>query len=99
LFPFGACSLTAIEAPGSNPVGVFLSSISPSKGALPGIIIAIVSNVGRRSPAFGAPIVSLPLVAILGILSLWHDTSDIERIAAHAQSTSGTCFQRFRCFL
>jgi hypothetical protein len=96
LFPFGACSLTAIEAPGSNPVGVFLSSISPSKGALPGIIIAIVSNVGRRSPAFGAPIVSLPLVAILGILSLWHDTSGT---AAHAQSTPGTCFQRFRCFL
>ena len=30
---------------------------------------------------------SLPLVSILGILWLWHDTSDAERIATHAQST------------
>jgi len=27
------------------------------------------------------------LVSILGILWLWHDTGDAERIAAHAQST------------
>jgi len=31
--------------------------------------------------------VSLPLISILGIVWLWHDTSDTERIAAHAQST------------
>jgi hypothetical protein len=30
---------------------------------------------------------SLPLVSILAILWLWHDTSDAERIAAQAQST------------
>jgi hypothetical protein len=45
----------------------------------------------RRShgaaPTLGALIVSLPLVSILGILWLWHDTSDAERIAAHAQAT------------
>ena len=52
-----------------------------------GIIIAIVSEVARRSPTLGALIVSLPLVSILGILWLWHDTGDAERIAAHAQST------------
>ena len=57
------------------------------KAALSGIIIAIVSEVARRSPTLGALIVSLPLVSILGILWLWHDTSDAERIAAHAQST------------
>jgi hypothetical protein len=27
------------------------------------------------------------LVSILGILWLWHDTADAERIAAHAQAT------------
>ena len=43
------------------------------------------SRAGRRT--LGALIVSLPLVSILGILWLWHDTSDAERIAAHAQST------------
>jgi hypothetical protein len=57
------------------------------KAALSGIIIAIVSEVARRSPTLGALIVSLPLVSILGILWLWHDTGDAERIGAHAQST------------
>ncbi len=57
------------------------------KAALSGVIIAIVSEVARRSPTLGALIVSLPLVSILGILWLWHDTTDVERIAAHAQST------------
>jgi len=57
------------------------------KAALSGVIIAVVSEVARRSPTLGALIVSLPLVSILGILWLWHDTSDTERIAAHAQST------------
>ena len=58
-----------------------------AKAALSGLIIAVVSEVARRSPTLGALIVSLPLVSILGILWLWHDTSDAERIAAHAQST------------
>jgi hypothetical protein len=57
------------------------------KAALSGAIIAVVSEVARRSPTLGALIVSLPLVSILGIIWLWHDTSDAERIAAHAQST------------
>jgi hypothetical protein len=32
-------------------------------------------------------IASLPLVSILGIIWLWRNTRDIERIAAHAQAT------------
>lgn len=57
------------------------------KCALSGVIIGIVSEVSRRSPTFGALIVSLPLVSVLGMLWLWHDTADAERIATHAQST------------
>jgi hypothetical protein len=57
------------------------------KCALSGVIIAVVSEVARRSPAFGALIVSLPLVSLLGILWLWRDTGDAERIASHAEST------------
>ena len=57
------------------------------KCLLSGLIIAVVSEVARRSPALGALIVSLPLVSLLGILWLWHDTGDIERIADYAQST------------
>jgi hypothetical protein len=54
---------------------------------LSGIIIAAVSEIAKRSPAFGALIVSLPLVSLLGILWLWRDTRDIERIAGHAEAT------------
>src|SRR6266567_7199529 len=57
------------------------------KCTLSGIIIAVVSEVAKRSPTFGALIVSLPLVSLLGILWLWHDTGDAERIAGHAEST------------
>jgi hypothetical protein len=54
---------------------------------LSGIIIAAVSEIAKRSPAFGALIVSLPLVFLLGILWLWRDTRDIERIAGLAEAT------------
>jgi hypothetical protein len=57
------------------------------KALVSGLIVAIVSEVARRSPGIGALIVSLPLVSILGILWLWHDTHDAARIAAHAQAT------------
>ncbi|MEO6380655.1 MAG: DUF3147 family protein [Nitrobacter sp.] len=57
------------------------------KCAMSGILIAVVSEVAKRSPAFGALIVSLPLVSLLGILWLWRDTGDTERIAVHAEST------------
>ena len=57
------------------------------KCALSGIIIAVVSEVAKRSPAFGALIVSLPLVSLLAILWLWRDTGDTERIASLTQST------------
>src|SRR3954468_20346343 len=57
------------------------------KCALSGIIIAIVSEVAKRSPALGALVVSLPLVSLLGILWLWRDTGDAERFASHAEST------------
>lgn len=57
------------------------------KCALSGIIIAVVSEVAKRSPAFGALIVSVPLVSLLGIIWLWRDTGDAERIASLSQST------------
>jgi hypothetical protein len=57
------------------------------KAALSGVIIAVVSEVARRAPALGALIVSLPLVSLLAILWLWHDTGDSTRIAAHAEAT------------
>jgi hypothetical protein len=57
------------------------------KAALSGLIIAIVSEVARRSAGFGALIASLPLVSLLAIIWLWRDTKDLPRIAAHAEAT------------
>ena len=57
------------------------------KAALSGLIIVAASEIARRSAAFGALVGSLPLVAILAMLWLWHDTGDSERIARYAQST------------
>ena len=57
------------------------------KAGLSGVIIAIVSEVARKAPGFGALIASLPLVSILGMIWLWRDTGDPVRMADHAQAT------------
>lgn len=57
------------------------------KAALSGIIVMAVSETAKRSPALGALVASLPLVSILGIVWLWRDTGDVERIAFHAEAT------------
>lgn len=58
-----------------------------TKAILSGIIIAIVSEVAKRSPGLGALIASLPLVSVLAMIWLWRDTSDTGRIASHAEAT------------
>lgn len=57
------------------------------KALLSGVIIMAVSEIARRSPAFGALVASLPLVSVLAIIWLWRDTGDTGRIADHAEAT------------
>ncbi len=57
------------------------------KAALSGLIIAAVSEIAKCSPGFGALIAALPLVSVLGMMWLWRDTHDPERLAAHAAAT------------
>jgi hypothetical protein len=57
------------------------------KAALSGLIIAAVSTLARRSAAFGALVASLPLVSVMGMLWLWHDTHDTSRMEAHVTAT------------
>jgi hypothetical protein len=57
------------------------------KALISGAIIAIVSEVAKRSPGIGALILSLPMISILAFIWLWRDTADKEGIAALAQST------------
>ena len=57
------------------------------RAALSGLIIAAIAMVSRRYPATGALIASLPLISLLGVLWLWHDTQDTARIATHVEAT------------
>lgn len=57
------------------------------KAGISGIIVAIVSEVAKRYPGFGALIASLPLVSVLGMIWLWHDKPDVPNMAAHVQAT------------
>src|SRR3982751_701127 len=57
------------------------------KAAISGGIVAIVSEVAKRYPGFGALIASLPLVSVLGMIWLWHDKPDTMNMAAHVEAT------------
>lgn len=57
------------------------------KSALSGILVMLVSELARKNPGMGGLLASLPLVSVLGIMWLWHDTHDAQRIATHAQAT------------
>lgn len=58
-----------------------------ARALLSGVIIAAVALIARRSPAAGALVASLPLVSVMGMIWLWHDTHDRERLASHAGAT------------
>ena len=57
------------------------------KALLSGVIVVVVSEIAKRSPAFGALVAALPLVSLLAMIWLWRETADSERIAAHSQAT------------
>lgn len=57
------------------------------KALLSGLIVAVVATVARRFPGFGALIASLPLVSVLGMIWLWHDTQNPATLAGHARAT------------
>jgi len=57
------------------------------KAAISGVLVAIVSDVAKRYPGFGALIASLPLVSLLGMIWLWRDKPDVPNMAAHVEAT------------
>ncbi len=58
-----------------------------TKAALSGLIAAIVSDVAKRSPAFGALVASLPLISVMAVIWLWRDTADTMRVASQMEAT------------
>ena len=57
------------------------------KAAISGVLIAVISEVARRSPGWGGLLASLPLVSLMAMVWLWRDTHDPQRVADQAIST------------
>ena len=57
------------------------------KALLSGVIVAAVSEIAKRYPGLGGMVASLPLVSVLGMMWLWRDTHDPQRMAAHVAGT------------
>lgn len=57
------------------------------KALISGVIVAAVSEVAKRYPGGGGLIASLPLISVLGMIWLWRETEDVERMSAHALAT------------
>jgi hypothetical protein len=57
------------------------------KAAVSGVLVALSAEVARRYVGWGALIASLPLVSVLGMIWLWRDTRDVERLADFSLAT------------
>ena len=51
------------------------------KAAISGLLIALISEIARRSPGWGGLLASLPLTSLIAMIWLWRDTGDEQRIA------------------
>ncbi len=58
-----------------------------AKALLSGVLIAAISEIGKRLPAVAALVASLPLVSVLGMVLLWKARPDAENMAIHAEAT------------
>jgi hypothetical protein len=58
-----------------------------AKALLSGALIVAIAEIGKRLPAMGALVASLPLVSVLGMMLLWHQRPDAENMAVHAEAT------------
>ena len=62
------------------------------------VIIVVISEVSKKLPLLGSPVASLPLVSVLGMIWIYGETRDAEKLAAHAFGTFGTFCPPCRCF-
>lgn len=51
------------------------------KIGLSALIIAGISELGKRSTLFAALLASLPLTSILAMIWLYHDTGDVQKVS------------------
>lgn len=49
-------------------------------------LVLLIALVARKSPNLGGLIASIPLISTLGMIWLWHDTQDAEKVAQFSVS-------------
>jgi hypothetical protein len=57
------------------------------KAAISGVIVAAVSETGRRYPTWGGLVASLPLTSLLAMIWLYRDSHEPARVAELSIST------------
>lgn len=58
-----------------------------AKALLSGLLIALISEIGKKFPAAAAVVAALPLVSVLGMILLWRERPEPENMAIHASAT------------
>lgn len=57
------------------------------KIAITALIIVIVSEISKRVPLLGSLIASLPLISVLGMIWIYQETKDSQKLIIHAEGT------------
>ena len=57
------------------------------KIAITSLIIVVISEVSKRLPLLGSLIASLPLISILGMIWIFQETKDTQKLITHTEGT------------
>ena len=57
------------------------------KIALTAVVIVVVSEISKRLPLLGSLIASLPLISVLGMIWIYQETKDNQKLITHAEGT------------
>ena len=57
------------------------------KIAITALIIVVISEISKRLPLLGSLIASLPLVSVLGMIWIFQETNDTQKLITHAEGT------------
>ena len=57
------------------------------KIAITALTIVVISEVSKRLPLLGSLIASLPLISVLGMIWIFQETKDTQKLITHAEGT------------
>ena len=57
------------------------------KVALSAILIVLISEISKKLPLLGSLIASLPLISVIGMIWMYGEKTDSEKIASHSEGT------------